>query len=111
METVQRRRCATCLFHREGPTPCTGICLNKEWQPKTDAIRFVRDRELACYRGWGEDSWQPRSGGPGTNGSGGAGLGGSSSGGSFSSMPGRPLAGAPIIPLMPVSESEQELAD
>lgn len=98
METVRRRRCATCQFHSIGPTPCTGTCLNKSWQPNTDAIRFVRDRELACYRGWGIDSWQPRQGLTPANGSGPAGAGGGGAGGgTFHSPPNNTLAGAPTL--------------
>lgn len=61
MERVpSRKRCETCVFHRAGPSPCTGVCLNRTWQPRTDASRLVRDRELACYRGWGDDLWSPK---------------------------------------------------
>jgi hypothetical protein len=95
---------------QRGPTPCTGICLNKEWQPQTDAIRFVRDRELACYRGWGLDSWQPRNGGPLADGPGGSNPSGSSGGGSYSAIGNRPLAGAPVIPLTPIHDAA-EIAD
>jgi hypothetical protein len=110
METVRRRRCETCLHHRQGPTPCTGICLNRDWQPKTDAIRFVRDRELACYQGWGVDSWEPRNGGPGAGGGGGSMAGGGSGGGGYRPTPNGTLAGAAVIPLIPIKDDESQLA-
>lgn len=112
METVRRRRCATCRFHREGPTPCTGTCANIEWQPKSGVTRFVRERELACYRGWGIDSWQPRNGGAASGGPGSSGAGGSSGGGNvYTPVPSGTLVGAPVIPLTPISDTEGELAD
>lgn len=72
MDGVRRKRCETCADHVAGPTPCTGICRNLIWQPKSDAARFVRDRELACYGGWGVDHWRPKPDTFPSNGSGGA---------------------------------------
>lgn len=98
MDSVRRRRCETCGFHQAGPTPCTGICHNWKWQPRSDAIRFVRDRELACYQGWGVDFWRPKNGsGPGGGPTGvSSGPGGSSpAGGSYGSMVGAPLDPVP----------------
>jgi hypothetical protein len=60
MDSVPKRRCETCIFHLQGKSPCTGICLNRSWQPTGDAQRFVRDRELGCYGGWGVDHWQSK---------------------------------------------------
>ena len=83
MDGVRRKRCETCVYHVSGPTPCTGICRNLVWQPQSDAIRFVRDRELACYCGWGIDYWSPKPDSFPTNGSGGStpGAGGGPGGG------------------------------
>jgi hypothetical protein len=83
MDGVRRKRCETCVHHVAGPTPCTGICRNLIWQPKTDAVRFVRDRELACYGGWEVDYWLPKPDAFPSNGSGGPnpGAGGAPGGG------------------------------
>jgi hypothetical protein len=109
MDGVRRKRCETCVYHVAGPTPCTGFCRNLVWQPKSDAGRFVRDRELACYGGWGIDYWSPKPDTFPTNGSGGSapGTGGSSGGGPKPSPYGT-LSGAPagsvaaFIRLIPV---------
>jgi hypothetical protein len=76
----------------------------------TDAIRFVRDRELACYRGWGVDYWRPKNGS--------APLGGDVNGAPSGSggLPGhrgpnRTLVGMPIIQLIPVDATSDEPID
>jgi hypothetical protein len=102
MDTVRRRRCETCDSHEPGPTPCTGICRNPEWQPRSDAIRFVRDRELACYRGWGIDYWRPKSGSAPSAGTGGAIPGSGGQGGDNSGRPYATLVGSPVVPLIPI---------
>ena len=109
MDGVRRKRCETCVYHVAGPTPCTGICRNLVWQPTSNAIRFVRDRELACYGGWGIDYWSPRPDAFPSNGSGGSapGAGGGPGGGARSTAYGT-LSGAPagsvaaFIQLIPV---------
>ena len=101
MDGVRRKRCETCVHHVAGPTPCTGICRNLAWQPKTDALRFVRDRELACYGGWGIDYWLPRPDAFPTNGSGGStpGTGGGPGRSRGSGVwPFSPLSSAPVGP-------------
>jgi hypothetical protein len=104
MDTVRRRRCETCAFHQAGPTPCTGICLNIEWQPRTDAIRFVRDRELACYGGWGIDHWRPKDNGGLLEGIGGPNAGSGGAGGSGTNTYSG-LVGAPLIRLNPTEDA------
>jgi hypothetical protein len=105
MDTVRRRRCETCAFHQAGPTPCTGICLNIDWQPRTDATRFVRDRELACYGGWGIDHWRPKQNDGPLGGFGGANAGSGGPGGSGGANSYRGLVGAPSIRLTPATDA------
>jgi hypothetical protein len=71
----------------------------------------VRDRELACYRGWGVDFWQPRNGDYPAGGSGAPGAGGLSGGGNSYSVPGRTISGAPFILLFPVVDIAPDTAD
>ncbi|MER3437871.1 MAG: hypothetical protein C4346_09945 [Chloroflexota bacterium] len=61
MTTLLHRCCATCRFHREGESACTGVCEHPCRQPRAGVTPFVRDRELPCRRGWGDDLWEPRS--------------------------------------------------
>lgn len=68
METVLPRRCETCLFHRPGPTPCTGRCGHPDRQPPHGhVVPHVRTRELNCYAGmdtldlWRSDGYPPPS--------------------------------------------------
>lgn len=86
MESVRRRRCETCAFHQQGPTPCTGFCRNLDWQPQGGAIRFVRDRELACYGGWGIDFWRSRNENGTDSETGGPGMGSGGHGASTTSL-------------------------
>lgn len=99
---MQKRWCETCDFHEPGPTACTGYCRNRDWQPLDGTRRQVRDRETACYRGWGIDSWRPkRGGGPNSaNGAQGPRPGGGGGGGTPIRYPGATGASpAPVIPL------------
>ena len=102
MDTVPAIRCENCGSHQAGPTPCTGVCLNKTWQPRSDATRYVRDWELACYGGWGRNLWEPRSGAtpPGGAAGPGPGTGGPGGGGKFN--PYGTLIGSAVVPLIPI---------
>jgi hypothetical protein len=102
METVQLHRCETCVYHLPGESPCTGRCGHPGWQPSTGVIRFVRDRECACYGGWGIDFWRPRRDDGGPPGFGGP-AGGSGGGPGISPM----LAGGRVISLMPWEQFER----
>lgn len=100
MDGVRRRRCETCVFHEPGPTACTGRCRNPEWQPRGGAPLFVRDRETACYQGWGRDHWRakgPNDGPGGSNGPNPGGAGGGGQSAHFSSPVG--ASGPPSIPV------------
>ena len=109
MDGVRRKRCETCVYHVAGPTPCTGFCRNLVWQPTSDASRFVRDRELACYGGWGIDFWSPKPDSFPPNGSGGSapgtggGLGGGSSSVTYGTLSGAAVGSvAAFIRLIPI---------
>ncbi len=62
MTTLLHRCCATCRFHREGQSACTGVCGHPCRQPRDGVIPFVRDRELPCRSDWNRDLWEPRPG-------------------------------------------------
>jgi hypothetical protein len=59
------KMCANCIHHRAGDSPFTGTCAQREWQPAGGVIRLVRENELACYGGWGVDSFEPKAPGGG----------------------------------------------
>jgi len=96
METVLAHRCETCVYHRPGESPCLGRCANPIWQPSSGAIRLVRDRECACYGGWGHDLWRARPDADGPSGPGGPASG---PGGGPGANPA--LTGGRFISLMP----------
>ncbi len=106
MDPVRRQRCETCAFHIEGPTSSTGRCSNPIWQPTGGAPLFVRDREMACYCGWGTGHWKqgnkpsplPAMPPSGAGGASGNGSGGKSSGSSVMSRYGT-AAGGRIVQL------------